>query len=258
MSTCAQQLNQVDNETHRCNVVEVAKRVLYLRTTTQIDELMNYASTAIHQRWDFLGPSTAQTPTADLFQQIDDALQWTSSSHIGDYIRHAHFSLELTEDQAEVVNSGNVRFRFLDRNTAYATVPFAVFAGQNEAYVVELVWEDSQWKYADAHAVEGALPGHETVAEAIAAAESELECSSDDDYWGQYSDNESNSKVPTAGSGSEPKAAATAPAPATDTNGKQLMASSLQHSLAAAAATAKAIGIDEHEFLELACKSFRQ
>ncbi|KAJ1873463.1 hypothetical protein LPJ55_002318 [Coemansia sp. RSA 990] len=104
----------------------------------------------------------------------------------------------------------------------------------NEAFVIEMVWEDSQWKYADTHAVEGPLPGHETVAEAIVAVEPKLECNSDDGYWGQHSDNESNNKVPIADDGSEPVATAT------NTNANQLMASSLQHSLAAVAATVKA------------------
>ncbi|KAJ2452543.1 hypothetical protein EV183_002838 [Coemansia sp. RSA 2336] len=245
MSTCMQQLGQVDNETHQRQVVEVATRVLYLRTTTQIDELMNYASTAIHQRWDFLGPSTG--PHAELFQQIDNALQWTSDSSIGDYIRHAHFALELTEDQAEIIN--NVRFRFMDRDTAYATVPFALFAEQNKAYVLELVWEDLQWKYADAHAVEGTLPGHTTVAEAIKAAEfpEPASGSDDDDYWGQYSDDEGKSTT----SNGPPQ-----PAAPPVTNANHLMTSSLHHSLAAAAAAAKAIGIDKDEFLELASKVY--
>ncbi|KAJ2850925.1 hypothetical protein IWW36_001551 [Coemansia brasiliensis] len=258
MGTCMQQLSLVDSATHADNVVETAKRILYLRTTTQIDELMNYASTAIHQRWDFLGPTTAQAPNADLFQQIDSALQWTSSSSsIGDYIRHAHFALELTEDQAEILNAANVRFRFLDRNTAYAAVPFATFDEQKEAFVVELVWEDSQWKYADVRAVEGTLPGHVTVAEAIAAAETEFPeaalNSSDDDYWGQYSDSESGDNKEAAAGGSKPAATTAA-----DANTHHLMASSLEHALAAAATAARAIGIGEHDFLELAAKSYHQ
>ncbi|KAJ1780835.1 hypothetical protein LPJ62_006061, partial [Coemansia sp. RSA 2167] len=105
MGTCADQLRSASDETHAQTVLSTTKRVLYLRTTTQIDELMQYASVAIQQRWDFLGPATdpSMPPNTNLFEQIDNALQWTANHNIGEHIRHAHFALELTEDQAEVV-----------------------------------------------------------------------------------------------------------------------------------------------------------
>ncbi|KAJ2367382.1 hypothetical protein H4S02_001749 [Coemansia sp. RSA 2611] len=255
MGTCADQLRSISDSEHAQLAVDTAVRILYLRTTTQIDELMQYASTAVQQRWDFLGPATdpSQPPDSRLFEQIDNALQWTANSDVGEYIRHAHFALELTEDQAEVLNGQNVRFFFADRETAHVIVPFAVLSGEPEQrFVVDLIWEDGKWKYFDTRAVLGPLAGSASVAAAIDSATVLFasDANSDDDYWGQYSEDDGDEQPQEQAQDVESK-----PTPAL---GSGLMADSLRHALAAAAAAAKAMGVTEAEFLQLAASQFNE
>ncbi|KAJ2585019.1 hypothetical protein IWW49_004850 [Coemansia sp. RSA 1797] len=260
MGTCADQLRSASDETHAQTLLSTTKRVLYLRTTTQIDELMQYASVAIQQRWDFLGPATdpSMPPNTNLFEQIDNALQWTANHNIGEHIRHAHFALELTEDQAEVVCARNLRYYFVDRETAHAVVPFAM-PNAGEVYVIELVWEDGKWAYFDAKAVDK-LTGFDTIAEAIDNASTAFpdhdggNDDGDDDYWGQYSEDEADDDTndrnpePTSDYAAKPEPVV---------NPSQLISDSIRHALAAAASAAKAVGMSEPEFLELAADSFK-
>ncbi|KAJ1962825.1 hypothetical protein GGI12_002423 [Dipsacomyces acuminosporus] len=194
---------------HANQVVEAACKVLYLRSTTQVDELMSIASVSIQQRWDFIGPSVsdAPDPNAALFAAIDHALQWQRDD-IGDFVRHQHFGLELTEDQAEVLNSENVSFERADSETMRARVPFAKIPGHPcKTYFVELVWEDEKWRYFNLAALNGVFPkielangGHlaSTVQEADSAFDQQNTKATggdddgndndddDDDYWNQF------------------------------------------------------------------------
>ncbi|KAJ2724048.1 hypothetical protein GGI07_002253 [Coemansia sp. Benny D115] len=150
----------------------MATQVLFLRSTTQIDRLMQLSSVLVQQRWDFLGPklsadAKANPPTSALFAQIDDALQWHSDEHIGEYIRHAHFALELTEEQREVLCPEHILYELTDAHTIHAYAPFASCSreiGQNgdeRTLVVDLVWEmqidgdeaSGRWAYFDTRAL---------------------------------------------------------------------------------------------------------
>ncbi|KAJ2245507.1 hypothetical protein GGH97_002822, partial [Coemansia sp. RSA 475] len=174
------------------------------------------------------------------------------------HIRHAHFALELTEDQAEVVCARNLRYYFVDRETAHAVVPFAM-PDAGEVYVIELVWEDGKWAYFDAKAVDK-LPGFDTIAEAIDNASTAFpdhdggNDDGDDDYWGQYSEDEADDDAndrnpePTSDYAAKPEPVV---------NPSQLISDSIRHALAAAASAAKAVGMSEPEFLELAADSFK-
>ncbi|KAJ2402795.1 hypothetical protein GGI23_000450 [Coemansia sp. RSA 2559] len=140
---------------------EAAKRALFLRTTTQIDELMKHSCSAVQQRWDFLGPTSAATVVdRTFFAQIDQTLQWGNGSddcaaEIGEYIRDAHFALELTEDQAEVLSPENVRFALVDSETMHAYVPFAHVRDGASTFVVDLLQEDGKWLYFGTLALDG-------------------------------------------------------------------------------------------------------
>ncbi|KAJ2820926.1 hypothetical protein IWW50_004861 [Coemansia erecta] len=263
MGTCADQLRSISDETHAQKVLSTTKWVLYLRTTTQIDELMQHASVAVQQRWDFLGPSMdpSQPPSSHLFEQIDNALQWTANAEVGEYIRHSHFSLELTEDQAEVVCAGNVRYYFADRESAHAMVPFVVLESKNTIYVVDLLWEDGKWVYFDTKAVDK-LSGFASIAAAIDdAASTFLEAGAgaddDDDYWGQYSDDGDDGDDGGASNQNPAPKPDHAANPEPQTHPGQLITDSIRHALAAAASAAKAIGMSEPEFLELAANSYK-
>ncbi|KAJ2748950.1 hypothetical protein H4S06_004784, partial [Coemansia sp. BCRC 34490] len=188
--------------------VEAATRTLFLRTTTQIDELMEHSCSATQQRWDFLGPAlslslspaSASAIDSSFFAQIDRTLQWSEfcASEIGTCIRDTHFALELTEDQAEILCAANVRFSLVDRETMRAYVPFAHSASDAAlTYFVDLVGEGGRWLYFGTLAVSGAFPAgtHCTVDEAYAAfareAEAEAEAAedtnaSDDGYWDNF------------------------------------------------------------------------
>ncbi|KAJ1901737.1 hypothetical protein LPJ66_000586 [Kickxella alabastrina] len=148
----------ISQENHSLSVVYVATLVLHLRTTTQIDELIRHSSILIQQRWDFLGPSggtfnNSEASNFSLFSQIDNALQWQPDD-IGEYIRHAHFSLELTEDQAEILCAHNIMYEFTDSHTVHAYAPFGSIDGH--ILVVDLVWDSdtSRWVYFNTKALE--------------------------------------------------------------------------------------------------------
>ncbi|KAJ2158227.1 hypothetical protein GGF46_003939 [Coemansia sp. RSA 552] len=253
-SGTARQLRAVPQDTHAQNVVGLAKQVLFLRTTTQIDELMKRSSTAVQQRWDFLGPATdpSKPPGPELFSQIDKALQWTADSaqEIGQYIRHAHFALELTEEQAETLCPAHVRYSFVDRNTIHAHVPFA---GQGDwVYNVVLVWEDGKWVYFDTSKTAGSS-GHVTVEAAIGQSEAQhadVDSDDADDYWGQYGDSDSESEGEGEGGSGQPKEKHSPAAEPPLQHG--LAADCMYHALAAAGSAAVSAGVSKDEFLALA------
>ncbi|KAJ2778860.1 hypothetical protein H4R18_004347 [Coemansia javaensis] len=247
---------------HARAVVAAATRALHLRTTTQIDALVADASEAVQQRWDFLGPATGggAPPDARLFAQIDAALEWQPGSGAGDCIRDAHFALELTEHQQEVLHPGAVRFEVPDPETVRAYAPFAA------GLAVVLVWERAQWRYHDACRLDAdhARRLAPTVAEACAAfaARAATSDASDDAYWDQFPSPEPQPAPPKprpaedsddeywsrhAGARADPASADPAPA---------LVARSAQLALAAAAAAARVAGMDEAEFLAAARRHY--
>ncbi|KAJ2558889.1 hypothetical protein EV175_000593 [Coemansia sp. RSA 1933] len=242
------------------DVVDAAKRILFLRTTTQIDELMRYSCGAVQQRWDFLGPkSEAAAVDRSFFAQIDRTLQWTGdrAAEIGEYIRDAHFSLELTEDQAEILSPSNVRFALADHQSMHAYAPFARL--QNSTFVVDLLQEDGRWLYFGTLALDGSTI-HDTIrnaaatiddakaAFASAASDDGGDGASDsdgDDYWDQFLDLDAP----------EPPA----PKPQADPVRREGgAASALPYLLASAAQCAKDAGVSEQEFLALAHTMFSQ
>ncbi|KAJ1853963.1 hypothetical protein LPJ73_002548 [Coemansia sp. RSA 2703] len=206
-------LQEPDN-VHSRRAVETAIVVLHLRTTTQIDELMRYASVEIQQRWEYLGPSvdksSGRQPAGMLFKQIDDALQWQSDD-IGEYIRHEHFALELTEEQKDVLCPENVAFEYIDYQTLHAYVPFG-HGSTGGTMAVDLVWEgeDKRWAYFNVRLFEAATAKElvksekypllaATVVKALQNFESHKTLKAeesgkigrednddDDDYWSQF------------------------------------------------------------------------
>ncbi|KAJ1986541.1 hypothetical protein GGI25_006348 [Coemansia spiralis] len=159
--------------------VERAKLMLYLRSTTQISELLKHSSLAVQQRWDFLGSQSS-------VNDIDYALQWDTNGaiEIGQCIRQEEFCMELTSSQEEFLNTDNVRFKVMDVETVHAFVPFA------PAFVVDLVWENEEWVYFGTQKTSTAFPtGLADVAATVEEAE-RLFCESrdeDSDYWGHSS-----------------------------------------------------------------------
>ncbi|KAJ1729289.1 hypothetical protein LPJ61_003599 [Coemansia biformis] len=278
-------LHSTPADAHAQAVVATATRVLFLRTTTQIDELMKHASTAVQQRWDFLGPcgDAAQPPTSVLFAQIDNALEWQPGSSIGDYIRHAHYSMELTDQQQETLHRSAIRYALVDAETVHAYAPFAEFEdndGVQATLAVVLVWEDDAWKYFDTRRLDLPDAGlHPTIDAAEAAfcasAAHDDQGDSDDAYWGQFpqpakpaihaakaddgsgdsDDDYWNQHV--AGGDADPDdnqetEHAVEPAQQQVTP----IARSVQHSLAAAALAAQAAGMGETEFLQAAQRHY--
>ncbi|KAJ1718603.1 hypothetical protein LPJ53_006427 [Coemansia erecta] len=188
---------QEPGNVHSLRAVETAVVVLHLRTTTQIDELMRHASVAIQQRWEYLGPSvdkgSSRQPPSTLFRQIDDALQWQSDD-IGEYIRHEHFALELTEEQKDTLCPENVVFEYTDHQTLHAYVPFGS-GNSGGMMVVDLVWESDsrRWVYFNVKILEVTKMAElaTTVVEALKVFKDRqtLEADGDeddDDYWGQF------------------------------------------------------------------------
>ncbi|KAJ1669749.1 hypothetical protein GGF38_002017 [Coemansia sp. RSA 25] len=249
------------------DAVAVATRVLYLRATTQIDELITIASSELAQRWDFLGPQASSKPlAADFFHDVDSALQWHKYNvDIGEYIRHSHFALELTEEQAEIVCAANVRFEQIG-GAVHALVPFAT-VGETLVLVIDLLREDGEWRYMDAAACPGQASAfqsrhgkdlYSSYNEALASSISDQNNNNNnnnntstgddnDDYWGQYSDDCDDDKV------AEKEDTLVA---AEDSATTRLMADAAKHSLLGAAAAMKALGATEAQFVALAQRAF--
>ncbi|KAJ1801649.1 hypothetical protein LPJ59_000138 [Coemansia sp. RSA 2399] len=253
------------------DAVEAAKRALFLRTTTQIDELMKHSCSAIQQRWDFLGPTSAATTVVDrsFFAQIDQTLQWGNGNDdraavIGEYIRDAHFALELTEDQAEVLSPNNVRFALVDSETMHAYVPFAYVGDGASTFVVDLLQESGKWLYFGTLALDGRFPetadqlknAAATLDDAKAAYAATADAndnnnldSDGDDYWDQFLDLDAP----------EPPPPTKQPAPALPQHQKgDGAASALPYLLASSAQCAKDAGLSEQAFLVLAQTIFNQ
>ncbi|KAJ2775236.1 hypothetical protein IWQ56_000153 [Coemansia nantahalensis] len=265
-------LHSTPPEAHAQAAVAVATLALHLRATTQIDELMRHASTAVQQRWDFLGPSAAGgAPTSALFAQIDSALEWQPGSGIGDHIRDAHFARELAEEQQETLHPAAIRYVVADAGTVYAYAPFAKTdaGGESATLAVVLLWEDGAWRYFDAQRQDKAAQLHTTIAAAEAAWGGSRDASGDsddDDYWGQFPqpDAPAAADAPASPGGEEDywgrHLAATPDGP----DGKpeqietpDLVARSVQHALAAAAAAAQAGGMSEAAFVAAAQRHYR-
>ncbi|KAJ2708471.1 hypothetical protein H4R19_004729 [Coemansia spiralis] len=242
---------------HAQAVVAAATLALHLRATTQIDELVRHASTAVQQRWDFLGPAAAAggAPTSALFAQIDCALEWQPGSGIGDQIRDMHFARELTEEQQETLHPAAVCYAVADATTVYAYAPFAETSasGQTVTLDVVLLWEDGAWKYFDVKRRDKAPQLYTTIAAAEAAWASTQAASgdSDDDYWGQFPQPDvphaSNDDYWDRHLAAEPERV----------EKPDLVSRSVQHALAAAATAAQAAGMTETEFVAAAQRHYR-
>ncbi|KAJ2076598.1 hypothetical protein H4R24_005612 [Coemansia sp. RSA 988] len=296
MTTALEQLGRTPDNIHRQTVVSLATRVLFFRSSSQIHELMEYSSTAIKQRWEFLQPSinqdSKQTPQ-EILTQADGALQWTKDSDIGDIIRNSHFALELTEQQQETLCSSNVRFRLSDINTFHALAPFAVVG--ESSFVVDLVWENERWVYFDTLRVSGCFPqsvndvslaaeisdtivGAATAFDSCGRADVKSDVSDDDSYWNQFPQSDVNPPAvvtqkqtpetddywamydnPGNNNDEDPPAQAVpdnAPSKASDAS--RLVSESVRHALAAAAAAARAVKMSEADFLQLALAEYSQ
>ncbi|KAJ2705627.1 hypothetical protein FB645_002318 [Coemansia sp. IMI 203386] len=195
-------MDSISQESHSKYIVALAIKVLYLRNTSQIDELMWHSSIAIQQRWEFLGPTVdkSQPVQSMLFQQIDRALQW-QTDETGEYIRNEHFMPELTEEQKELLHVENVVYKYTDHLNLHAYVPFA--QQEEQTMVVDLVWdEDSvEWGYFNTKVIKATLDEMKagdvipSMATTISGAREALiwlnnkaddgECS-DDEYWSQF------------------------------------------------------------------------
>ncbi|KAI8325761.1 hypothetical protein GQ54DRAFT_195318 [Martensiomyces pterosporus] len=304
-------LYTISTSDHARQIVETACKVLYLRSTTQIDELMAISSVSIQQRWDFIGPAIGDTPdpSAALFAAIDYALQWQSDD-IGSFVRHQHFAPELTEDQAEILNVDSVTFERIDGETMRARVPFGHVPGSShKTYFVELVWEDDEkWAYFNLNAMNGRfpdldLPSGVQLSGSVEAAEdvykhrnAGIEDNDDDDddywsqfpqpdkpkpkpkpnstavdscngsaegndgndsddYWGEYDRQANDSEPEQQGDveqAAETQAQLTSMPPLPALGATPLLLDSVRSSLSGAAKAARAIGISESEFLQLA------
>ncbi|KAJ2791138.1 hypothetical protein H4R20_006902, partial [Coemansia guatemalensis] len=232
----------------------------------------------------------------EILAQADKALQWTADAEVGDFIRHSHFALELTEEQKETLCSANVRFCLSDANTVHALAPFAVFSGYS--FVVDLVWENKHWAYFDTRRVHGSFPKNvdgdlaaelsETIAGAAAAfdsrraVDSKSDASDDDSYWSQFPQPDTKpSAVVDQKQSSEADdywamydqpniehdedaniqaAPSKVPdsAPQTASGTSRLVFESVRHALAAAATAARAVEMSEAEFLQLALAQYSQ
>ncbi|KAJ2488501.1 hypothetical protein IWW37_004772 [Coemansia sp. RSA 2050] len=245
------------------SVVARATLVLHLYATTQIDQLLAIASSDLAQRWDFLGPQAKDFASAEFFSEVDTALQWRENDlAIGDIIRHSHFALELTEEQAETLCQANVRFD-VESGRAHALAPFATGGADNESLTlaVDLVMEDSEWRYFDIVACKGSISElqsprgselHSSYEEACASIPSDPAKSAeeDDDYWGQYSDDEKEEEEEEE----EEKAAA----PTEHCSSAHLIAEAGKHALLSAAAAMRALGsVSEEQFVDYARRAFR-
>ncbi|KAJ1822042.1 hypothetical protein LPJ56_000972 [Coemansia sp. RSA 2599] len=202
-------MDAVSQESQSRNVVSLAVRVLYLRNTSQIDELMRHSSVAIQQRWDFLGPTVdkSQPVQSALFGQIDEALQW-QTDEIGEFIRNEHFMPELTEEQKDHLCAENVLYEYTDHQTLHAYAPFGQLRGR-ETMVVDVVWdrEVGGWAYFNTKIIEATIEelkgteGLPCMATTMAGAKDALmkrlaackqdEAGSDDGYWDQFEGPES-------------------------------------------------------------------
>ncbi|KAJ2910146.1 hypothetical protein GGI21_001164 [Coemansia aciculifera] len=253
------------------DAVNVAARVLFLRATTQIDELMKISSSAMVQRWDFLGPpppppidDNGPFLVPDFFSSVDAALQWHEHPiDIGQHIQHAHFAPELTEEQAEIVCPANVRF-VANGKEIHSLVPFmSASTSDHQAFAlaIDLIKEDGEWRYMDAVACPGTVTDFQpptTVGnklflsynEALASISSEQNSNDDDDddndnnYWGNYSEGEGEEEEEKGGEEVVQKV------------NNALVLISANHSLLGAAAAMKALGATEAQFLALASKAF--
>ncbi|KAJ2053593.1 hypothetical protein GGI03_002791 [Coemansia sp. RSA 2337] len=234
-----------------------ATRVLYFYATTQIDELLAIASSELSQRWDFLGPQAKIFASAEFFSEVDAALLWHKSDiDIGEFIRHSHFALELTDEQAEILCEANVRFEAVD-GKVHALAPFAnVDTEESLALAVDLMMEDGEWRYFDIVACKGSavefqsprnsklhLSYEEVCANFSDQAKSAID--DDDDYWGQYSEEEEEQET------KEENTATTEPTT------MHLIAEAGRHALMSAAAAMRAQGVTEDQFVALARRAFR-
>ncbi|KAJ2751428.1 hypothetical protein GGI19_004483 [Coemansia pectinata] len=238
-----------------------ATRVLYFYATTQIDELLSIASSELSQRWDFLGPQAKSFSSSEFFSEVDAALQWHKTDFaIGDFIRHSHFALELTDEQAEVLCETNVRFEAVD-GKVHALAPFAnTGAEESLTLVVDLVREDSEWGYFDIVACKGSAIEfqsprnsklYSSCEEACASMSDQTKSTEDDndDYWGQYSEEEEEQEAMEEENEND--------VVSTEPTTVHLIAEAGRHALMSAAAAMRAQGISEDQFAALARKAFR-
>ncbi|KAJ2058409.1 hypothetical protein GGI17_005071 [Coemansia sp. S146] len=243
-----------------------ATRVLYFYATTQIDELLAIASSELSQRWDFLGPQAKSFSSAEFFSEVDAALQWHETDFaVGDFIRHSHFALELTDEQAEILCEANVRFEAVD-GKVHALAPFAnTGAEESLTLVVDLMREAGEWRYFDTVACKGSAvefqsprgsKPYSSYEEACADISAQTKSTEDDndDYWGQYSEEEEEEdqeEQEREMEENEKEAVSTGPTTA------HLIAEAGRHALMSAAAAMRAQGISEDQFAALARKAFR-
>ncbi|KAJ2116828.1 hypothetical protein IW146_001241 [Coemansia sp. RSA 922] len=238
-----------------------ATRVLYFYATTQIDELLAIASSELSKRWDFLGPQAKNFSSAEFFSEVDAALLWHKSDiiDIGEFIRHSHFALELTDEQAEILCEANVRFEAVD-GKVHALAPFAnVGTEESLALAVDLMMEDGEWRYFDIVACKGSAVEfqsprnsklHSSYEEACANISGQAKSAindEEDDYWGQYSEEEEEEEQEMK----EDNTATTEPTTV------HLIAEAGRHALMSAAAAMRAQGVTEDQFVALARRAFR-
>ncbi|KAJ2831937.1 hypothetical protein GGI24_001410 [Coemansia furcata] len=247
-------------------VVSRATRILHYYATTQIDELLSISSSELAQRWDFLGPQARNFVSPEFFSEVDAALQWRKSD-VGDFIRHSHFALELTEEQAETLCDANVRYVVVG-DKVHALAPFASTDTEEEeeegslTYAVDLVMDVGEWWYFDMVACKGKPHAFQSprnsglyasYEEAYASMSSNTtkgkEDDNDDDYWGQYSEEEEEQNQEE-----EEQEIVSAIEPAST----HLIAEAGKHALKSAAAAMQAMGVTEEQFVALARKAFRE
>ncbi|PIA15744.1 hypothetical protein COEREDRAFT_81695 [Coemansia reversa NRRL 1564] len=296
MTTALEQLSRTADDIHRQTIVSLVTRVLFFRSSSQINELMAYSSTAMKQRWEFLQPTISEKQQPEkILSQADKALQWKEDTKIGDFIRNAHYSLELTEQQKETLCFSNVRFSLSDATTVHALTPFAEFV--DYTFVVDLIWENERWVYFDIYRVSGSFPQHilddtmvADLSKTIAGAAEAFNCrrvadyvSSDnyDDYWNQFPkpDQKLSADVvqkqpsaaedywdmydhPNSRDDEDPDSQADLSQhpdnilPESDT--PRLISETVRHALAAAATAARAVKMGEADFLQLALTQYSQ
>ncbi|KAJ2812900.1 hypothetical protein H4S07_001065 [Coemansia furcata] len=242
--------------------VSRATRILHYYATTQIDELLSISSSELTQRWDFLGPQARNFASPEFFSEVDAALQWRKSD-VGDFIRHSHFALELTEEQAETLCDTNVLFDVVG-DKVHALAPFASTDTEEEGsliYAVDLVMDVGEWWYFDMVACKGKPHAFQSPRNSELYASYEEAYSSissnpskgkedDDDYWGQYSEEEEEQNQEE-----EEEQEIVAAIEPTSTN---LIAEAGKHALKSAAAAMQAMGVTEEQFVTLARKAFRE
>ncbi|KAJ2016938.1 hypothetical protein IWW57_005446 [Coemansia sp. S610] len=245
------------------SVVARATLVLHYYATTQIDQLLAIASSDLTQRWDFLGPLTRDFASASFFSDVDTALQWHNTEvAIGDFIRHSHFALELTEEQAEALCPANIRFDVAS-GVVHALAPFATSDADGVlTLAVDLMMENSEWRYFDVVACKGRASEfqsprsselYSTYEEACAKIPSDpVKSTEDDDYWGQYSEEEEEEEEKEDDGGRSEEAAAPA-----EHSSTHLIAEAGKHALLGAAAAMRALGATEEQFVDQARQAFR-